>query len=116
MVQVAFASPISTTSSKRYSIEAWKSKNPKKEPEWLLKPGEKPTEFEIMVYKIHFIRIDNLGYKLKLASLYMQATEGPNTTPEPPKEDHHEHSYWTAWKQLGKMTKVLFTNYLYEFN
>jgi hypothetical protein len=41
----------------------------------------------------------------------MQATEGANTHPEPPRvtaKEHYEHSYWNAWTQLGKMSKVCF--------
>lgn len=80
------------------------------EPPVFLKPGETPDDFEVVCYKLHFIRINNLGYRLKLAALYSQATIGPNTNPDPPKDDHYEHSYWTAWKQLGNMSKVhLFT-------
>ncbi|OXA56674.1 uncharacterized protein LOC110847086 [Folsomia candida] len=75
------------------------------EPPVFLKPGETPDDFEVVCYKLHFIRINNLGYRLKLAALYSQATIGPNTNPDPPKDDHYEHSYWTAWKQLGNMSK-----------
>jgi len=74
-------------------------------PPEFLKPGEQADEFEIICYKLHFIRIDNLGYRLKLAALYMQTTVGPNLQQEPDKNDHYEHAYWTAWKQLGNMSK-----------
>jgi len=65
-----------------------------------------PDEFEELSYRIHYIRIDNPSHQLKLASLYMQATKGPNTRPEPAKSKQDEHGHWTAWKQLGNMTKM----------
>jgi acyl-CoA-binding protein len=64
------------------------------------------TEFEKMSYKVHYLLIPAVGNRMKLAGLYMQATQGPNKTPEPSKVDVAEHAYWVAWKQCGDMSKV----------
>ena len=43
--------------------------------------------------------------KLRFYSLYKQATEGSNFSPEPWAFQLKEHAQWTAWKKLRGMTR-----------
>lgn len=43
--------------------------------------------------------------KLHLYALYKQATVGPNNTPKPGPMDFVGKYKWTAWSNLGQMTK-----------
>jgi len=44
--------------------------------------------------------------KLKLYSLYKQATEGPCSAPKPPFYDIIGKAKWEVWKELGEMSKM----------
>lgn len=43
--------------------------------------------------------------KLKFYAYYKQATEGPNETPKPSFYDIVGKYKWSAWKDLGEMSK-----------